>query len=140
MDNVYLNKDKYQRLLCDFITSGEYNKVLEFTHNGDNRDVRNGFMLGLCWASMLTSKPEVMEMEGDIIQGVLDRLEEGLKERFKRTLEILETDTSEDTDSNDEDIAEPFTNIFVKGSGILEDILNNPHKYVHKGKDFKVTL
>lgn len=56
MIKTYIEPEDFQRLILDFITSGECDKVIEQSWQKNDPAFRNGFISGLSWASMMTCK------------------------------------------------------------------------------------
>ena len=111
-NKVYFDRDDFQHLIWEFISSGEYKKILEHMRDGDNTLFHDGFIQGLCWASMMSVNARAFDMKE------LENFIEGYKE-------MIEITSTKDK-----------TNVFEEEKHPLEDILNQPYK----GEPLKVTL
>ena len=61
-DTLYISQNSYQQIVYDFIVSEEYKTLLEHTTNGNEVLFKDGFIFGLCWASMLTCKAKKLDL------------------------------------------------------------------------------
>ena len=98
-DTLYIDLNSYQHLIWEFIQSGEYKKILSTMRDGDNPLFHDGFIQGLCWASMMSVNAKIFSAES-----------------IKKMIEII-TSESDDT-----------TNVFEEEKHPLEDIISQPYK------------
>ena len=53
---IFVNQKEFQSLILDLITSGKYKEYIKNSTYADSKEFDVGFMLGLSWASLLTSQ------------------------------------------------------------------------------------
>ena len=53
---IFINQKEFQSLILDLITSGEYKEYIKNSVYADSKEFDIGFMLGLNWAGLLTSR------------------------------------------------------------------------------------
>lgn len=56
MTSIFINQREFQSYILNFISSEKYKEVLENMINGNDEKFQQGFIQGLCWASLLTSQ------------------------------------------------------------------------------------
>ena len=52
----FLDLKDYQNVVMNFVTKEEYKEVLKSMINGDDPAFQQGFIQGLCWASLISVK------------------------------------------------------------------------------------
>ncbi len=56
MTAVFINQREFQSYILKFISSEKYKEILTNMISGDDEKFQQGFVQGLCWASLLTSQ------------------------------------------------------------------------------------
>lgn len=56
MTTTFINQREFQSYILRFISSEKYKEVLKNMISGDDEKFQQGFIQGMCWASLLTSQ------------------------------------------------------------------------------------
>lgn len=56
MTSIFINQREFQSYILNFVSSEKYKEILENMINGNDEKFQQGFIQGLCWASLLTSQ------------------------------------------------------------------------------------
>ena len=78
MTSIFINQREFQSYILKFISSEKYKEILANMINGDDEKFQQGFIQGLCWASLLTSQinnfyaniPETPEGKEEVVNDI----------------------------------------------------------------------